>query len=295
MVAPSRNISVPLKGADGVVISSSIIGLEQPPRLRPSDASRHFLDGRSRPSFERRGIFADSRRMLERMLEIAIKAARRAGSLLFRAGPGAATYSGRDVKLEADRLAEDVILKTLGSEIPILTEETGLHPGAGGDLRWIVDPLDGSMNFLRGIPMCCVSIGLWQDMEPLLGVIYDFNRDELFAGVVGEGASLNGEPVHAGGGGQGILCTGLPVGTDFSTAALADFVTEAQTYKKIRLIGSAALSLAYVAAGRVDAYRERDIKIWDVAAGIALVRAAGGTVRMKPTAVENAFDVYASG
>jgi fructose-1,6-bisphosphatase/inositol monophosphatase family enzyme len=228
-------------------------------------------------------------------LKYAVEAALRAGRFLSASVPASAAHIGRDVKLDSDRLAENIILESLGGELAILTEESGLH-GAVTLLRWIVDPLDGSMNFLRGVPFCCVSIGLWQGMQPVLGVIYDFNRNEIFTGIVGEGAWLNDDPIHVSvfGKEKGILCTGLPVSTDFSSGALAQFIDEAQVYKKVRLLGSAALSLAYIAAGRVDAYRERDIKIWDVAAGIAIVQAAGGFVTMTPSHVENAFDVYAS-
>jgi fructose-1,6-bisphosphatase/inositol monophosphatase family enzyme len=212
-----------------------------------------------------------------------------------------ATHFDRDVKLEADRAAEERILEVLRGASPfeVLAEEGGTRPGSDPDsgLRWIVDPLDGSMNFLRGIPLCCVSVGLWRCNEPLLGVVYDFNRDEIFTGIVGEGAYLNGNKIrvsqvkesrHA------TLCTGFPAATDFSADALGRFVAKVQDYKKVRLFGSAALSLAYVAAGRVDAYRERDIRIWDVAAGLALVMAAGGETVTEPTAVPHAMDVYAS-
>ena len=235
---------------------------------------------------------------------MAVEATVHSGKVLKGMSPAqrsVATHFERDVKLEADRLAEERILEVLceASPFAVLAEEGGTCPGSDPDsnLRWIVDPLDGSLNFLRGIPLCCVSVGLWRDDEPLLGVINDFNRDEVFAGIVGEGACLNGEDIRVSQvreSRQATLCTGFPAGTDFATDALTRFVNEVQDYKKIRLLGSAALSLAYVAAGRVDAYRERDIRIWDVAAGLALVNAAGGETLAEPTTVPNALDVYAS-
>ena len=91
-----------------------------------------------------------------------------------------------------------------------------------------------------------------------------------------------------------VICTGFPVSTDFSTEGVSSFIGRAQGYKKVRLLGSAALSLAYVAAGRADVYCESDIMMWDVAAGLAIVAGAGGNIQIKPAAKENAFLVYAS-
>jgi len=191
----------------------------------------------------------------------------------------------RDVKIRADRELESIILNRLLGETsyPVLSEESGYLGGdkTSSDYRWIVDPLDGSLNFSRGIPINCISIALWKGLAPKLGVIYDFNRSEIFSGVVGEGAWLNGKPINVSGIDEkscAVLCTGFPVATDFSKTSLLDFVEKIRMYKKIRLLGSAALSLAYVACGRADVYAENDIKIWDVAAGIALVKAAGGNV-----------------
>ncbi len=243
-------------------------------------------------------------RALHHWLDLAVLATEESGTFLNGLSPNqrkSATYFDRDVKLEADRLAEERILEVLcgASPFAVLAEEGGERPGSDPDsrLRWIVDPLDGSLNFLKGIPLCCVSVGLWRDNEPLLGVIHDFNRAEIFTGIVGEGAHLNGNEIRVSEvsePSQAILCTGFPAATDFATDALGRFVDKVQAYKKVRLLGSAALSLAYVAAGRVDAYRERDIKIWDVAAGLALVKAAGGETVAEPTSVADALDVYAS-
>jgi len=105
----------------------------------------------------------------------------------------------RDVKVHADKRLESFILKRLtsASAYPVLSEETDRTVGKvnSDGFRWIVDPLDGSLNFSRQIPICCISIALWQNDFPMLGVIYDFNRDELFSGVVGEGAWLNRNPI----------------------------------------------------------------------------------------------------
>ena len=207
----------------------------------------------------------------------------------------------RDVKIRADRELDAVIVSQLLTETPypVLSEESG-YLGRRKDsskYRWIVDPLDGSLNFSRGIPINCISIALWEGMEPKLGVVYDFNRGELFSGVVGEGAWLNGKAIRVSEireKSSAVLCTGFPVATDFSKTAILDFVEQIRVYKKIRLFGSAALSLAYVACGRADAYIENDIKIWDVAAGIAIVKGSGGVVRYAQTSSENILRVQAT-
>ena len=208
--------------------------------------------------------------------------------------------SGRDIKIVADGTAEKAILTCLrdGSDLSILTEESGPIKGCGGgaDHRWIVDPLDGSLNFSRGIPLSCISVALWNGDEPVLGVIRDSFHGDLFTGMVGEGAWLNGTTMKTSGvavKAAAVLCTGFPIATDFSTNAIQTFVNQVAEFKKVRLFGSAALSLAYVASGRVDAYVEKDIRLWDVAAGVALVKAAGGSVKMAQTADDQTFVVEA--
>ena len=146
--------------------------------------------------------------------------------------------------------------------------------------------------------MCCISIALWRGMHPLLGVVYDFNRDETFAGIDGKGAWLNGRPIRVSDvvkTSKAVVCTGFPISTDFSKEGLVHFVQTVKRFKKIRMLGSAALSLAYVSCGKADCYQEDDIRIWDVAAGIVLVKAAGGAIEMRPSGKGNAFHVRAAG
>ena len=240
---------------------------------------------------------------LRAWLAIAEEAAQRAGEFLTQARVSEAIVTAelkRDVKLEVDQQSVELMLQVLTekSSFAVLTEERGLIEVRGeySDLKWIVDPLDGSLNYLRGIPLCCVSVGLWDRDEPLLGVVYDFGHGEMFTGIVGIGAWRNRVPIHVGDVSErerAILCTGFPVSTDFSSKSLAGFVEQVRQYKKVRLLGSAALSLAYVAAGRVDAYYERDIKLWDVAGGLAIVRAAGGVVVRAASSTAGAVTVYA--
>jgi len=194
---------------------------------------------------------------------------------------------GKDVKVAGDLISESIILERLQdqSSLPILSEEKGkVGDFESEEFHWIVDPLDGSLNFSRGLPLCCISIALWRNKTPLLGVIYDFNRDELFSGIVGQGAWLNEEAIRVSTVRErenAVLTTGFPIRTDFSKEGITTFTNDIQQYKKVRLLGSAALSLAYVACGRVDAYHEKNIMLWDVAGGCAIVEAAGGKVEIK--------------
>ncbi|MBL9138394.1 MAG: hypothetical protein JNK85_21175 [Verrucomicrobiales bacterium] len=194
---------------------------------------------------------------------------------------------GKDLKLRADIEAEQVIFRRLrdGSAYPILSEENGADAGLRSDqVFWVVDPLDGTVNYSRGLPLACVSIGLWRGDEPLLGVVHDLASGHCYSGVVGTGAWCEGDVMQVSAvtePAQGILTTGFPSSRDHGDASLTAFVRGVQGFKKVRLLGSAALSLAWLAAGRVDAYREDDIWLWDVAAGLALVKAAGGEIQVQ--------------
>lgn len=234
----------------------------------------------------------------------AVYAAQNAGAFLKKArGEETLVTSaeGRDIKLALDRESEERIVALLskGEKFPILSEEMNKawSPDIFPDYHWIVDPLDGTLNYWKDVPLSCVSIALWRGNLPILGAIYDFNRDELFTGIVGEGAWINGHPMQVGEvsvPAEAVLCTGFPVSTDFSELAIQQFISFVRDYKKVRLLGTAALSLAYVASGRVDAYCERDIKIWDVAAGIAIVEAAGGSSKQSRPTMPNCLTVFSA-
>lgn len=204
----------------------------------------------------------------------------------------------RDVKIEADLQSERMIidLLTRKTEFSILSEEKGLIEREGKDFIWIVDPVDGSLNYSRGIPLCCVSIGFWKKDEPVLGVIYDFYRNELFSGIVNKGAWLNGVSIKVSNvkvKEKGILCTGFPAKTDFSKEKVSIFLKQIRVFKKIRLLGTAALSMAYVACGRAEGYYENDIMFWDIAAGIPIVLGAGGKINvLKKASNKHSFNVY---
>lgn len=229
-------------------------------------------------------------RHLRPLRDLAEHAARSAGrALRARTNLTVLSAKGKDIKLAADRQSERIILDVLrhDSAFPILSEESGaIGPKVTRDQpRWIVDPLDGSFNYVRGIPGYCVSVALWAEDTPLLGVIYDPARIEMFAAIVGDRAWLNGKPIAVGAARSrrtAVLFTGFPVRSRYTRLDGIRLGREWLAYKKVRMIGSAALSLAYVACGRGDAYREDGIMLWDVAAGLAILSAAGGTFVMKP-------------
>lgn len=244
---------------------------------------------------------------LDKLLSLASNTAQAAGKRL-----AAETHTSRqvqyqdatDVKLRADQESEIFIREQLtkATDYPILGEEQGGDPALwqGNTPYWIVDPLDGTYNYLRQAPQCCVSIGLFQGSSPLLGVIHDFNESATYTGIVEQRKfCINNEPVKptwAASDDQAALMTGFPAGRDYSAPALQTFIQRVQRFKKVRMIGSAALALAYVARARADVYFEESVRLWDVAAGVALVQAAGGFISLKPvTSPALAFDVWAAG
>ena len=193
--------------------------------------------------------------------------------------------SERDIKLKADVVAETLIKKIIQdeSDIPILAEESGKSSENLGDIFWVIDPLDGTANYSRNIPICCVSIALIKNLIPVIGVIYDFNNNDLYIGSSEQEAMLNDKKISVSQTSKkhdGILVTGLPNATDYSDQAMINMVKDFQGWRKVRMIGSAAMASAYVASGKADVYKELGTYLWDVAAGAAIVNAAGGTANI---------------
>lgn len=221
---------------------------------------------------------------VEKELLTAVKAARMAGAFLQenKKGINKVLFSTKkDIKLKADIEAENIIKTVLKkeSDIAILAEETGLSEEYLPEVFWVVDPLDGTANYSRDIPICCVSIALVSKMEPILGVIYDFNNDALFQGSINTKAVCNKQAIEVSNisnPAEGILITGLPNDTDYSNQGLKKMIMDFQNWRKVRMIGSAAMASAYIASGKAEAYSETKTYLWDVAAGAALVNAAGG-------------------
>jgi myo-inositol-1(or 4)-monophosphatase len=241
---------------------------------------------------------------LQTLLKAAVDVAEKAGEALAAAGAGmkgVKSAEGRDVKLAADVESEKLIRAQLGAAtgLPVIGEELGGDPSllSGGKPFWVVDPLDGTYNYLRGVPVCCVSIALMRGREFLLGVIHDFNRRETFSGGEGLGMFVDGEkivPAWERVASKATLQTGLTTAQDYSEATLKEFFLTAQRFKKTRAIGSAATALAWVAAGRCDVYHETSIRLWDVAAGLALIRAGGGDYRIRELGnLPFSYDVWA--
>jgi myo-inositol-1(or 4)-monophosphatase len=206
---------------------------------------------------------------------------------------------GREVKIRADRELNDVLGEKLRkrTSFNIMSEEEDNNVIQKNEYNWILDPLDGSFNYLRGIPIYCISLGLWKGLEPVLGVVCDLTQNDIYHGLIGYGSYKNKNQVKVSkvdNFSDAVLCTGFPVNYSYSKDNVINFVNNVQNYKKIRLFGSAAMSLSFVACGRVDAYIEENIMIWDVAAGIAIVKAAGGQVNFTNGRLNNSLIVRAT-
>ena len=225
---------------------------------------------------------------LETELKVAKSAALAAGEILKtkKSDLNVETFSSeRDIKLEADVVAETLIKEIIKDEsnIPILAEESGKSSENLGDIFWVIDPLDGTANYSRNIPICCVSIALIKNLIPVIGVIYDFNNNDLYIGSSEQEAMLNDKKISVSQTSKkhdGVLVTGLPNATDYSDQAMIDMIKDFQGWRKVRMIGSAAMASAYVASGKADVYKELGTYLWDVAAGAAIVNAAGGTANI---------------
>ena len=236
-------------------------------------------------------------------LNLMIKAARAAARSLVKdfrevenlqvssKGPG-------DFVTKADREAERIIKDMLMEGRPTygwLGEETGGDDGADPTRRWIVDPLDGTTNFLHGMPHWAISIALEHKGEIVSGVVYDAAKDELFWAEKGAGAWMNDRRLRVSGRRvmqDAVFATGVPFGANKTLpATLQDLARLMPGCAGVRRWGAAALDLAYVAAGRYDGYWERELHAWDIAAGLILVREAGGML----APVREGGDILADG
>ncbi|WP_019960916.1 inositol monophosphatase family protein [Woodsholea maritima] len=203
-----------------------------------------------------------------------------------------------DFVSNADHKAEQIVFDELSKARPgygFLMEERGVVEGSDKSHRWIVDPLDGTLNFLHGQPHFAVSIGLEREGEMVAGVVYDVGKDELFHAEKGRGCFVNDRRLRVSGRRHFhdmVIGTGTPF---FGKSGHAQFLKELHQVMPhcagIRRNGSAALDLAWVAAGRFDGFWERNLKPWDIAAGIVLVREAGGHI----TAIEEDTNVLETG
>ncbi len=223
------------------------------------------------------------------MINIAIEAAREAGKFLLENVGNVKNIERKigqatNLVTEIDKHSEALIIKKIQQHFPahaILGEESGAHEQKS-DYRWIIDPLDGTTNFTHGLPIFCVTIGIEYDGEIIAGIIYDPNRDELFSAEKGKGAFLNGKKIFVSKTDSlinSLLVTGFPYNVNENPQNVIEhFVNFLPKAQGVRRLGSAAIDLAYVACGRFDGYWEVILHPWDKAAGILLVKEAGGVV-----------------
>ncbi|MBA2443009.1 MAG: inositol monophosphatase [Rubrobacter sp.] len=219
-------------------------------------------------------------------LETAVEAAVAAGEVLREnfGGRQNVTYKGEvDLVTEVDGEAERVVLEVLRRVFPnygVLAEEGGEIPGES-ELRWIVDPLDGTTNYAHGFPAFAVSIALERAGEVLIGVVHDPISGETYVAERGGGATLNGRTLRVSGTEEllrSLLATGFPYDRSDMPEALELFGRFSKLTQGMRRVGAAALDLCYVAAGRLDGYYESGVKAWDIAAGSLILEEAGGRV-----------------
>jgi len=227
---------------------------------------------------------------MKHYLDAAEKAAHAAGDLLrqnFQRPLRVNSAEAHDIKLEIDVRAQDLITHSLLEQFPqhALYGEEGIVGDQSSEHQWVVDPLDGTVNYFYSIPHFCVSIALRFNGEIIVGVIYDPMRDEMWSGQKGEIPRLNGRHFHVSERADlaeavisvGLSKTGVMIESNFPL--LEQMIHRA---RKCRLLGSASLDMAYVACGRFDAYIEQGISLWDIAAGWILVETAGGAVDLRP-------------
>ncbi len=223
---------------------------------------------------------------LDHFVQIAVQAAREAGALL-RANYGKEQEVNEmkqyDIKLELDVRSQQLIEGILLTAFPdhALYGEEGIAGNQESTLQWIVDPIDGTVNYYFGIPHFCVSIALRCQGEIVLGVIYDPMMDELFLAQRGAAPTLNGREIRCSQRAElaeAVVTVGFSKSKASIDAGFKRFVDIAYRVRKTRMLGSAAMAMAYIACGRLDSYIEETISLWDVAAGILLVETAGGRV-----------------
>ncbi|MEM7131868.1 MAG: inositol monophosphatase family protein [Chloroflexota bacterium] len=216
---------------------------------------------------------------------VAEKAAQEAGALMLRRlqEPLELTDKGfRDVVTAVDFEAQALITDSVQAAFPehaFLTEEEDSSLPQQGEVRWIIDPIDGTSNYSRGIPSFCTSIGVAVNNEIVVGVIYDPNLNELFSAVKGEGSTLNGQPIHCSQVdelGAAVVCLDWSRENSDRQVVFNILSTLGLEVRTLRGTGSAALALAWIAAGRFDGYINLTISSWDWAAGALLIAEAGG-------------------
>jgi myo-inositol-1(or 4)-monophosphatase len=251
---------------------------------------------------------------LDRALEAAASAARVAGALMRRnlySRKRANEVSQHDIKLELDVRCQNLIRRALGKAFPAAAflGEEGVSGEESAEYRWVVDPIDGTVNFAYTIPHACVSIALqrrgqrdcstaYEDgFETVVGVVYDPFLDEMWTALQGRPARLNGRIIRVSKRrrlDEAVVSIGFAKSRENLEATLPYFLELVHRVRKLRIMGSAALALTYVATGRFDGYIERGIRIWDIAAGGLILECAGGEFRHEAVKGEHAYRMLAT-
>jgi myo-inositol-1(or 4)-monophosphatase len=223
-------------------------------------------------------------------LATSVKAARAAGKIMYanwHRPKRVNSAEAHDIKLELDVRCQALIEKILAAafpQVPVLGEE-GSTGDVNAEYRWVIDPIDGTVNYFFGMPHAAVSIALQHREQSVVGVIYDPFTDELWTTVKGGPTRLNGKIVRVSNRSrieESVIAMGFSKNQDNLNKSLPHLIRLSRRAKKVRILGSAALELAYVASGRLDVYVERTINLWDVAAGSLLVENAGGEFYVVP-------------
>ncbi|MDF1754827.1 MAG: inositol monophosphatase family protein [Verrucomicrobiales bacterium] len=224
-------------------------------------------------------------------LELTIAAAREAGELLranYESDLVVDEMKAHDIKLDLDVKTQELITDRILATFPdhAIYGEEGIAGKLDSSSQWIVDPIDGTVNYFYGIPHFCVSIALREDGELKLGAIYDPMMDEMYAVDYEGPTTRNGKPVSPSNRAelkQAVVTIGFSKTKESMDAGLERYRNMAYQVRKTRMMGSAALALAYIACGRLDAYIEEQISIWDIAAGKLMVERGGGVVNLSPS------------
>lgn len=227
---------------------------------------------------------------MDELKETLLAATHEAGNIILKYFNGSFRVDHKEginnLVTEVDRMAEEAITAIIRTSFPdhsIIGEEYGESSPAGSDFQWVIDPIDGTVNFAHGIPLCCVSIGLLHRGSVLMGAVYNPMMNELFFAEKGKGATLNGNHIKVSSKTNfrtAFLVTGFPYKWPENTVVHPIKVFERMVLEglPIRRLGSAAIDLCWVACGRFDGFWEYNLSAWDVAAGYLIVLEAGGTI-----------------